>query len=55
MLAPATILVRHLYGLFTGLPGARKFRQMLSNNAPRAAQFGGAAALIRQAMDQVTE
>ena len=52
---PATILVRHLYGLFTGLPGARKFRQMLSNNAPRAAQFGGAAALIRQAMDQVTE
>ncbi|MBR3668554.1 MAG: tRNA dihydrouridine(20/20a) synthase DusA [Fibrobacter sp.] len=52
---PATILVRHLYGLFTGLPGARKYRQMLSNNAPRAAQFGGAAALIRQAMDQVTE
>jgi tRNA-dihydrouridine synthase A len=52
---PATILVRHLYGLFTGLPGARKYRQMLSNNAPRAAQFGGAAALIRQAMDQVQE
>ncbi len=52
---PATILVRHLYGLFTGLPGARKYRQMLSNNAPRAAQFGGAAALIRSAMDQVQE
>jgi tRNA-dihydrouridine synthase A len=28
---------------------------MLSNNAPRAAQFGGAASLIRQAMDLVTE
>ena len=52
---PATILVRHLHGLFTGLPGARKYRQMLSNNAPRAAQFGGAAALIRSAMDQVQE
>ena len=52
---PATILVRHLYGLFTGLPGARKYRQMLSNNAPRAAQFGGTAALIRSAMDQVQE
>lgn len=52
---PATILVRHLYGLFTGLPGARKYRQMLSNNAPRAAQFGGAAELIRSAMDQVQE
>ena len=52
---PATILVRHLYGLFTGLPGARKFRQMLSNNAPRAAQHGGAAALIRTAMGLVRE
>lgn len=52
---PATILVRHLYGLFTGLPGARKYRQMLSNNAPRATQYGGAAALIRSAMDQVQE
>lgn len=52
---PATILVHHLYGLFTGLPGARKFRQMLSNNAPRAAEHGGAAALIRAAMDLVRE
>ena len=52
---PATILVRHLYGLFTGLPGARKYRQMLSNNAPRATQFGGAAALIRSAMELVRE
>lgn len=52
---PATILVKHLYGLFAGLPGARKFRQMLSNEAPRAEKFGGAAALIREAMNLVQE
>ncbi len=52
---PATILVKHLYGLFTGLPGARKYRAMLSNESPRAKDYGGAVALIRQAMDLVTE
>ena len=49
---PATILVHHLYGLFAGLPGARKFRQMLSDGAPRAKD---AAALIREAMNLVQE
>ena len=52
---PATILVKHLYGLFAGLPGARKVRAMLSNERPRAKDSGGAVALIRQAMDLVTE
>ncbi|MCR5379189.1 MAG: tRNA dihydrouridine(20/20a) synthase DusA [Fibrobacter sp.] len=52
---PATILVKHLYGLFTGLPGARKYRQLLSNGAPRAAEYGGAVALIQKAMDLVQE
>lgn len=52
---PATILVKHLYGLFAGLPGARKFRQMLSNESPRAENFGGAVALIRKAMELVQE
>lgn len=52
---PATILVKHLYGLFTGLPGARKYRQLLSNGAPRANEYGGAVALIKKAMDLVAE
>ena len=52
---PATILVKHLYGLFTGLPGARKYRAMLSNESPRAKEYGGAVALIRKAMDMVSE
>ena len=52
---PVTILVKHLYGLFTGLPGARKYRQMLSNESPRAEKYGGPIALIRKAMDLVSE
>lgn len=52
---PATILVKHLYGLFNGLPGARKWRQMLSSEAPRAKEYGGAVAMIRKAMELVTE
>ncbi|MCF0222146.1 MAG: tRNA dihydrouridine(20/20a) synthase DusA [Fibrobacter sp.] len=50
---PATILVKHLYGLFAGVPGARKFRQMLSEGAPRAKEYGGPAELIRKAMEFV--
>ena len=50
---PATILVKHLYGLFAGVPGARKFRQMLSEGAPRAKDYGGPAELIRKAMEFV--
>jgi tRNA-dihydrouridine synthase A len=49
---PATILTRHLYGLFTGLPGARKFRQVLSQEAPKTKD---AAGMLRQAMDLVVE
>ncbi|MCQ2105402.1 MAG: tRNA dihydrouridine(20/20a) synthase DusA [Fibrobacter sp.] len=52
---PATILVRHLYGLFAGMPGARKYRQMLSEGAPRAREYGGPAELIRKAMELVVE
>ncbi|OWV04971.1 MULTISPECIES: tRNA dihydrouridine(20/20a) synthase DusA [unclassified Fibrobacter] len=52
---PATILVKHIYGLFAGLPGARKFRQMLSEGAPRAKNYGGPAELIRKAMEFVVE
>ena len=53
--SPATILVKHLYGLFTGLPGARKYRAMLSNESHRAKDYGGAVALIRKAMEMVVE
>ena len=49
---PATILVRHLYGLFNGKPGARKFRQYLGENAPKT---NNPAEMIRRAMDFVTE
>ncbi len=49
---PATILVRHLYGLFNGKPGARKFRQYLGEKAPNT---NSPAEMIRRAMDLVTE
>jgi tRNA-dihydrouridine synthase A len=49
---PATILVRHIYGLFNGKPGARKFRQYLGENAPKT---NNPAELIRRAMELVTE
>lgn len=49
---PTTILVRHLYGLFNGKPGARKFRQHLGENAPKTKS---PAEMIRRAMDLVTE
>jgi tRNA-dihydrouridine synthase A len=49
---PATILVRHLYGLFNGKPGARKYRQYLGENAPKT---NNPAEMIRRAMDLVTE
>jgi tRNA-dihydrouridine synthase A len=49
---PTTILTRHLYGLFVGLPGARKFRQAISQDAPRAKD---GAALLRKAMESVRE
>ena len=49
---PTTILVRHLYGLFNGKPGARKYRQYLGENAPKTKS---PAELIRRAMDLVTE
>jgi tRNA-dihydrouridine synthase A len=49
---PATILVRHLYGLFNGKPGARKYRQYLGENAPKTKS---PTELIRRAMDLVTE
>ena len=47
---PLSILTKHLYGLFTGFPGGRKFRQILSERAPKATD---GVALIRSAMDAV--
>jgi tRNA-dihydrouridine synthase A len=44
--------VRHIYGLFNGKPGARKFRQYLGENAPKT---NNPAEMIRRAMDLVTE
>lgn len=49
---PATILVRHLYGLFNGLPGAKKYRNELSCNAPKS---NDPAALISRAMNFINE
>ncbi len=49
---PLSILTKHLYGIFTGFPGGRKFRQILSEGAPKASD---GAALIRLAMDAVEE
>lgn len=49
---PLTILTRHLSKLFTGCPGARKYRQTLSEEAPKAKD---AVSLIRHAMEFVNE
>ena len=49
---PLSVLTKHLYGIFTGFPGGRKFRQILSEGAPKALD---GAALIRTAMDAVEE
>lgn len=50
--APLTVLVPHVLGLFNGLPGARKFRQTLSEGASRTRDFG---ALLERAMGFVAE
>lgn len=49
---PLTIITRHLSSLFNGLPGSRKYRQMLSENAPKAKN---GAELLLKAMDFVEE
>lgn len=45
-------VTRHMTGLFSGRPGARRWRQMLSEGATRA---GAAPELIREAYRQVGE
>lgn len=47
---PMTILSKHLYGLFAGLPGGKKFRQILSAEASRK---GVGVEAVRLAMDAV--
>ena len=37
-------IVRHMLGLYHGVPGARAFRRHLSENAPRAGAGGGCLA-----------
>lgn len=48
--APLTILSKHLYGLFAGLPGGKKFRQILSAEASK--KGAGVEAILR-AMEAV--
>ncbi|MET0066411.1 MAG: tRNA dihydrouridine(20/20a) synthase DusA [Candidatus Thiodiazotropha sp.] len=49
---PLNRMTRHYLGLFQGLPGARKWRRMLSENAHRA---NAGSDLLRRAAAQVTE
>lgn len=47
---PLTILTKHLYGLFTGFPGGKRFRQILSEESPKK---GSGGEVILRAMDAV--
>ena len=44
---PLTILVKHLFGLFAGIPGGKKFRQILSEGASNS---GAGIELVKKAM-----
>lgn len=48
--APLSILSKHLYGLFAGFPGGKKFRQILSEESPKK---GSGVEVILRAMDAV--
>lgn len=48
---PLTIMTRHLFGLFNGIPGARRYRQILSEEA--SAKGAGIETVLR-AMDAVS-
>lgn len=47
---PLSIISKHLYGLFAGIPGGKKFRQMLSL---ASAENSSSASAILRAMDAV--
>lgn len=47
---PLTILTKHLYGLFAGFPGGKRFRQILSEESSRE---GVGVDVILRAMDAV--
>lgn len=49
---PLTIITRHLSSLFNGIPGSRKYRQMLSEQAPKAKD---GVELLQKAMAFVEE
>ncbi len=49
---PLTVISRHLVGLFNGLPGARRYRQILSNESSVA---NAGIEVITRAMDAVQE
>lgn len=49
---PLTIITRHLSSLFNGLPGSRKYRQMLSENAPKTKN---GVEMLQKAMEFVEE
>ena len=49
---PLTILVKHLFGLFAGIPGGKKFRQILSEGASNS---GAGIELVKKAMAEVSE
>ncbi|MCI5600334.1 MAG: tRNA dihydrouridine(20/20a) synthase DusA [Hallerella porci] len=46
---PLSILVKHLFGLFAGLPGGRKYRQILSEGAAQ----GAGAEILKKAISAV--
>jgi tRNA-dihydrouridine synthase A len=48
--APLKAITRHMLGLFQGLPGARRWRRILSEDAHRP---GSSPELVRQAATAV--
>ena len=48
--APLKDITRHILGLYQGLPGARKWRQVLSNEAFRPAANGNTVLAARGAI-----
>lgn len=50
---PLHAMTRHMLGLFSGLPGARRWRRTLSENAP-GAKGAGAIAVYDRALDEMT-
>lgn len=49
---PLNIITRHLFGLFNGLPGARTYRRILSEEAPKK---GADLSVLVRAMNAVQE